>query len=469
VNTHTLLVSAVLTLLTAIAVEISPAQEQSLSIAEAVDTALAKNPGVESASWDRLAASARADAAAFRLYPSLSLSAGYQRLSAVPATSVDFPNPFPPPGTIPLQLPASLNNVFSFGVSLQYPVFAGFRLREALAVARLTADGKLASLETVKRSLVFEVRRSYWEALRAGNNVMLLQQNLDLATANYRLAGEQVASGAATRADLLAAGARRNQAELDLGDAVAMQKRAYLALASQLGADVAELAVSPDPSSTQVPLTLSSRPEEPLYSGIAGPLDEPALIAMALAQRPETRGSAIAAQAAEHGAKLAAAALYPTVAITGNYAYADPNPRVAFQTDPWAFTGTWSLGLQMSYDLGGVAANLKEHTASRLGVSKSRADASNLKSTIVLDVRSCVLTLSRARTDLELIRDMVAQAQENDRVAAQRYEAGTLNEVGRLAADLALLQAQFAVTNKQIDVQIAAADLLRATAMEDLR
>jgi outer membrane protein TolC len=81
-------------------------------------------------------------------------------------------------------------------------------------------------------------------------------------------------------------------------------------------------------------------------------------------------------------------------------------------------------------------------------------------------VRTCVLNLTRARTELQLIKEMVAQAEENARVARQRYEAGTLNELGKLSEDLALLRAQFAVSNKQIDVQIAAADLLRATAME---
>jgi outer membrane protein TolC len=69
------------------------------------------------------------------------------------------------------------------------------------------------------------------------------------------------------------------------------------------------------------------------------------------------------------------------------------------------------------------------------------------------------------RADLALVKEMVIQAEENARVARQRYEAGTLNEVGKLGEELTLLRAQFAVTNKQIDVQIAAADLLRATAL----
>ena len=447
-------------------IQICQAQGPELSIAMAVETALGQNPDVQSANWDWLAASAKANAAGFRLYPSLSLSASYQRLSNLPATAVDFPNESGSP--IHFEIPASLTNVIAFGANLQYPVFAGYRLRESLSIARLTSDGKLSALEMVKRSLLFEVRRSYWEALRADYSVRTLQRNLELMEANYKLMSDKVATGAATEADLLAADTRRKQAQIDLGGAVVLRERAYLLLASQIGWDVADLDMDADPFTAQMPFDLSTQADDPLAPEIAGALDERKLIDMALVRRPETRSSALAAQAAEHSARLAAAPLYPTMAITGGYTIADPNPRVAFQTDPWQFTGTWSLGIQLSYDIGGIPANLEEKKAQELGVKKARADAAKSASAVVLDVRNCVLNLTRAHADLQLISEMVAQAEENVRVAQRRYEAGTLNEVGRLSEQLGLLRAQFAVFNKQIDIQIAAADLLRATALDTL-
>jgi outer membrane protein len=454
-------------LLLAAIVPVSQAQERSLSITEAVQTALENNPSVESANWDRLAASAKAEAAALRLYPSLSLSASYQRLSNLPPGSFEIPNPSGP-GTTSMELPASLRNVFDFGLDLQYPIFAGFRLRETIEIARLSADSKLTALRMVQRSLIFEVRRAYWEALRAGYNVRILQKNLELARSNYKLLVDQVDTGAATRAELLAADTRQKQAEMDLGNAVVLQKKADLQLASRIGWDVSELNVSSEPYDAALPFVLSTSPDQEIFPGIRGELDARSLIRAALAGRPEVRSSVLAQQAAEHSARLAASALFPTVSITGNLALADPNPRVAFQTDPWQFTGTWSLGVQMSYDIGGIPANLQDKKAQQLAVSKYMADASNLRNTIVLDVRSCILNLNRARNDLQLIGEMVAQAEEDARVARQRYEAGTLNEVGRLTGELNLLRARFAVINKQIDVQIASADLLRATAMEEL-
>jgi outer membrane protein TolC len=87
---------------------------------------------------------------------------------------------------------------------------------------------------------------------------------------------------------------------------------------------------------------------------------------------------------------------------------------------------------------------------------------------VALDVRTCLLNLERARRDLALTRDMVQQAEETARVVRLRYGAGSANNLDVLGAELALLRANFAVTNRQIDVQIASADLARAAALDEL-
>ena len=174
------------------------AQASPLSLADAVTMALQNDPSVQSSSWDWLAASAKADAARWRQMPSFSLSAGYQRLSDMPATTLEVP-PYS------FKLPASLTNAFTFAVNMQYQVFAGFRIREAAALADLQAQSKLVGIEMVKRSLMFEVRRAYWEAVRATRNRQTLQKNLELMKSSSLITAQQVAQGTATRADQLAA------------------------------------------------------------------------------------------------------------------------------------------------------------------------------------------------------------------------------------------------------------------------
>jgi outer membrane protein len=450
------ILSAGVFLLLAAAAPFVQSQPSSLSLEEAVRLALLNDPGVESANWDWLATSAKADAADMRKLPSLMLAAGYQRLSELPASSFDMPNPSGP-GTITFSLPESLSNIFTTSVNLQYPVFSGFRIRETASLARLQVENKQLALEMVKRSLIFEVRRAYWEAVRAADNVLTLQKNLEFLGTSQKLTADQASLGTATQADLLTAEMRYQQAQIDLVDGESMQKRTSLLLASLIGGN--------DPAQ---PLALATQPGNTTIAVPEAVLVEGELIERALSHRAECLSASISIQMAERNAKIVKAALLPTVALTGNLTFADPNPRVAFQTDPWLFVGTWSLGLQISYDLGGFPSNRLESQAQFRTLEKSRADLLKQQKAIVLDVRTCLLSLERARRDLALIQGIVQQGEETARVMHLRYNAGSATNLDVLSAELALLRAKFAVTNRQIDVQIAAADLARAAALDEL-
>jgi outer membrane protein len=450
-----LLLSGVLAFGAAAGLGAQTATPPALSIDDAVKTALAKDVGVESASWDWLAASSKADAAWMRMFPSLTAGASYQRLSEM--DPVHF-GPF---------IISSLPDIWTLSVNMQYPIFAGFRIREAANLASLTAQNKLITLEMVKRSLAFEVRRAYWEAVRASANVEMLKKNLDLVAYNRKLLVDQTSLGTVTQGDLLAADMREKQAEMDLADAISFQKRAFLTLASMVGRNSADFNLGSTDTDALTAFALATRAEGAVTFDPGKKLDEKNLIEAALSRRPETRMSSLGVEMAEHSARLAEAPLYPTLSLTGNYTFADPNQRVAFQTDPTVFTGTWALGVALSYDIGSVPANINESIAANRSLSKARSDSMKTLKSVMLDVQTCILNLNRARNDLDLVKGMVAQATENSRVTAQRKNAGAASNLDQLTADLALLRANFAIANKDIDLRIAAADLQRALAGEE--
>jgi len=436
------------------------AQTGTITIEDAVRLSMAADARVQSSHWDALAAAAKAEEARRRQLPSLSLSAGYTRLSDVTSTISLGPT------TIVLD---SLDNAFSLAATMQYPVFAGYRLRESAALAELQSRGKEISIAMVRRALDFETRRAYWEAVRSIYNVRMLQENLNLMQNNLEVVQHQLAQGTVINADLLAAQMRRDQADIDLGNAKTMQQRAFMSLAS-LVAQNGDASLAADPTTL---FALGSTPDTtPELAGPGQPLadsiDAKALAESALRRRPEVQASAIAVDVAEHSKKLAEAPLYPAVNLTGNYTLADPNQRVAFQSDPWKFTGTWSLGVSVSWDIGGIPANLLERQAQDYGIEKSRADKSRQEELIRLDVRSCALAYDQTRRDAAMVARMLDQARENERVTQQRSNAGTASASDLLSAQIARLRSEFTIVNKQIDVQIAAADLCRAAALADL-
>jgi outer membrane protein TolC len=457
----------------AVCIQSLSAEPKALSPEDTVAAALAGDPRVESARWDELSAQEKAKEAELRKLPSLSLSAGYTRLSdlSIPMSSLlgSASKLIPPTyaAMIDSMTLPSLDNEFSLGANMQYPVFAGFRLQESAKLAHLQAEGKGIATEMIKRSIVFEAQRAYWEAKRATKNVTMLKESLDLATQDLDLARKQVAQGTAMKADLLSAQMRADQAQMDLDAGVSAQRRAFWNLAVLVEPTAGSLVPPTADPTPEADYSLTSEPQ-PIPDGRFPTLDEVALIQLALDNRPETRASALSAVAAEIGRKIAEAPLYPTLSISGSYLYADPNPREAFQTDPSLFTGTWALGASLTYDLGGLPANLAEREAQGDAIKKSQADDSRERENVIVDLRTCLQSFLQARKDYSLVSGMIDQAKENERVTEQKVAAGTASDLDLLTARLSRLKVEFSIVNKLIDEQIAAADLERAAAIAKL-
>jgi outer membrane protein len=254
---------------------------------------------------------------------------------------------------------------------------------------------------------------------------------------------------------------RYSKANMDLGDALYFRNQAFMVLASLIGKeDEGTFSYSGQPD--QAPLFhFTTSPDQP--AEFKNP-DEQSMIESALLHRPETRLSAAGVKLAEHSRRMAEAGLYPSVQLTGNYTFADPNQRVGFQTDPWKFTGTWAVGILITYDIGGLPGVISAREAQTCTLLQSKADEEKQKKAVTRDVRSCLMTLARVQRDLRLTTGMVSQAEENLRVISQKYDLGVSGESDLLSAQLGLLQSHSTVMNKQIDVQIAEADLYRATA-----
>ena len=360
-------------------------------------------------------------------------------------------------------------------VSLQYPVFAGFRLQEASRIAELKSTSRAYAMEIVERALLFEVRRGYWEAVRSEAAADMQAKNLAVTEALRQDVREQLSQGLATQADLMNMDRHYEEAQLAASDAAGRRSRACLALATLLGQESVESscfeqAIQDDGAGLPSPYRLASDPAGPTAAASLPAGDLGAMVAKALANRAETRISALSAQIAEHSVKAAQAGLYPTLSLVGDYTYSNPNSRIlvsAFGLSP-GFYGTWEVGLQLSYDIGAVPAAVAQARAAEADVQKAKVEGSKQADAITLDVRASAISLQLARRDIETVRAMVRQADENLRVQQDKQRNGLARAVDVLGAQLALVQTRFAVTSREIDLQIAAADFARAAALDPL-
>ncbi|HET7839653.1 MAG TPA: TolC family protein, partial [Rectinemataceae bacterium] len=342
-------------------------------------------------------------------------------------------------------------------------VFAGFRIKEAIQIAKLQVLGKEAAAELARRALSFEIRRAYWESVRATANEQVLERNLELEKLSRDDVRNLVEQGMATTADSLAEDARYDQTTLALDDSKSLLELALLQLSTLIGDRNAT-----GSAAAEAGYELSSKPGEvpPPAPELAGPVKEAALVEAALANRPESRGAVAALNAANHALVASRADLYPSVLVTGNVSYADPDPRLFPPVDK--FNLTWSAGVRLRYELGGMPGAIERGKAAEADLEKARADIARSRNGIALDVRRCVLALNRSQTSLELTRGLVGQAEESLRVTRQKYDNGLAKNSDVLQAEIAVLRAGFAVESKAIDVEIARADLARAAALGTL-
>jgi len=428
-----------------------------LSVEAAVSLALGTDGRIGGALLDFEASKAKVTEAERRRIPSLSISASYTRLS-----KVDSSITLGPLGTMSIDSP---EDAFAFTANLQYPVFAGFRLRESVRLAELQSMGKELAAQTIRNAVAFETRRAYWETARAGRNVEMLQENLSLMERNRDVVKQRVAQGTVLKADLLSAQARCDQAEMDLDDAEDARERAYLNLEALVSASGGADGKAPVGTAASR-FTLTSKPEDPPLDGriaeiVSDGNDVSPLLREALGSRPETKAAILSEEIAGVGKKLAEAPLYPVLSVNGNLTYANPNSRVYFQATS-AFTGTWNVGVALSYDLGGLPANLVARDAQEVGIRRSGVDRSRQEELITMDVRDCLLSYKRAKRDLGFVTKMLEQAKESERVSAQQVKRGTASDLDLLTVSTARLRNEYAIVNKEIDLQIAAADLRRS-------
>lgn len=452
----------------------SEAAAKPLTVEQAVAAGLAADPGVLSAALDAQSARARAADARDRMLPSLAVSAGYSQLSNEPTFSFgDLPTSAlqalaPYAQTLNALAPVFadlLPNIDQAGdvrVDLQYPIFAGFRIREAAEIAKLQALGKEAAAELTRRALTFEIRRAYWEALRATANVETLRKALELESVVRDEVEGLSAQGMATDAEKLAEDARLDQAKLALDDAQAGKELAFLVLSTLVGDASASSVAAIEYSLGSVPG--SSQPPGGLADSDLADSRLGELVDKALANRPETRAASVALKASLAAGIASKADLYPSLSVIGSISYADPDPRL-FPVQN-LYNLSWSIGARVRYDVGAIPGALERSKAAQADAEKAKADLDRQRNAIVLDLRKCVLALRRARNSLTLTRAMVGQAEEARRAAEAKYENGLARRSEVLQAEMTLLRANLAVESKLIDVEIAQADLVRAGALE---
>jgi len=442
-NTQAIVIIGLLTLLTSTAFA---NEKMVLSVEDCVRIGLDNSKILHASQMRVEAAEARASEAFTYRLPSLTLGASYMRLSEVPPFEVTIS--IPPLTERRMSLWSSILDNYSAKLSLLQPVFTGFRLQSSVRAAEHMAEAAQKDYEREKADAVFSISNTYWGLFRAIESKKVIRESLDLVNAHLKDAQNLRSQGMATRNDVLKVQVQLSEVQYLLIQIENAERLARAALNSFIGL----------PLDTEVePSSNPSAPEKSLPA-----IDS--LIEKALRNRPETGAAEARIRASEAGLTLARSAWFPQLALTAEYLYARPNPRILPAQD--RFDDTWAAGLVLTFDIWTWGRTSHQTAQARAQLDQARDVFSQLKDAVVLELTQVYLDLVNSLEKIEVAEQGVRQARESYRITKEGYTNGVVRTSELQDAEVALLRARLNYTQALVDFEVSRARLRKAVGEE---
>lgn len=412
-----------------------------LDLRAAVERSLAVSPSLAAAHDAVLARQAGRDAASLQYTPSAVASAGYTHSGPVDPGS--FTVDLGAAGTHTVTLPAPLQDSTVFRLALQQPIYTGGRIEAGIAAASAATSAARADEASRRRAVGSSAEQAWWSLVLAGESEKAVAENLAAVSAHRADAQRRLAQGTGTKSELLSwemqevdAGVRRRAAATDLAAA-----RARLNVLLGLPWDAPTEATEPPPPDLD-------------RGGTASPA---AQLDAAFSTRPEIAAARARISAQEAAEAQARAGLLPSLYLTGDLAYDDPNPKAFPQRSGFEFL--WDVGIMASIDVGRVPATLAQIADARAQTAQARESLSQTRDALTLDLIQARFDLEKARDRYDSSAAAVNLAEENQRVQSDRFAAGLALASELADAEAALLSAKLDRFRSRVSWELARAAL----------
>lgn len=412
-----------------------------LGLEECIQLGFARDPGLRSDELEARIGEARLSEMKGQMFPSVALQGSYARLSEVAAGALNIP----PVGTVPF--PAPLVNSTSVRLSVQQPLFTGQRISSSIRQAEALRDAGRGDLDRSRLELRYAITEAYWNLAKARAQEQAIRESAAQLDSHLADARKLLDQGMATNNEVLQAQMRLEDAKIELAGAENLHQLSRVRLSQIIGLPWNTMIEIREP-----PLEKAEAPTEKLEEAIG----------KALASRPELLSSRSRIAAQEASVDQSRSGLFPSVFLTGDYTLANPNQRVFPQSDE--FLGTWSVGIMASIDIGRYPQALAQAEQARDRLAQARENSRKIADAVTTDVIRAYLALTESTQRLASLGSELRQAEENERVAAERFRQGVILASESLDAQALLVRARLRQSQALYDVLIDRAALEKAVA-----
>lgn len=397
------------------------AQETNVSLQEVIQQSLQNNKSVKVAEAAKNTSEYKVQSAKNNRLPDISLSGQYMHLFTT--TNVDIKLPMQSSGG---GMGVEPNQLLLGQASASVPVFAGFKIKNAIKSSELMVDLSNLQIEATKENVVWQTINLYFGLYKTQRSIDVLNENL--VRANQRVKDFQnfLDNGIIARNDLLRAKLQASNVQVAIDEAETQYKNINYRLNLLTGQDESKI-VHVDNVETLKTINQNSQD---------------------YANRTDVKSYDVKNQIADSQIKIAKAAYYPQLAVSAGY--------VAMDIDKVAsVTNATNIGVGLKYDLSSLYKNKAE-----VEIAKAQKLENEMQKETTIDKAKVEINEAFQKYDLakkknNVYKEAVEQANENYRIVKDKNDNGLADTNDLLEADVQQLQAKINQVVGDADEQLA--------------
>lgn len=397
------------------------AQETNVSLQEVIQQSLQNNKSVKVAEAAKNTSEYKVQSAKNNRLPDISLSGQYMHLFTT--TNVDIKLPMQSSGG---GMGVEPSQLLLGQASASVPVFAGFKIKNAIKSSELMVDLSNLQIEATKENVVWQAINLYFGLYKTQRSIDVLNENL--VRANQRVKDFQnfLDNGIIARNDLLRAKLQASNVQVAIDEAETQYKNINYRLNLLTGQDETKI-VHVDNVETLKTINQNSQD---------------------YVNRTDVKSYDVKNQIADSQIKIAKAAYYPQLAVSAGY--------VAMDIDKVAsVTNATNVGVGLKYDLSSLYKNKAE-----VEIAKAQKLENEMQKETTIDKAKVEMNEAFQKYDLakkknNVYKEAVEQANENYRIVKDKNDNGLADTDDLLEADVQQLQAKINQVVGDADEQLA--------------
>ena len=402
-------------------------QSKKLTLSESIEFGIKNSKDLKISQSKVISSDAKVSEINSMFLPQFKFMANYTRLSDnVPPFEVV--TPFLP---TPIKISDPVLDNYNLKLSLQQPLFTGFRLSSSKKAAENNFNAAESEYSMEMNDAAFNIHSTFWNYYRAQEVKDLLFNSLKQIENHLNDTKNFLENGLATQNDYLKLQVQYSNTKLQLIEAENNLEVARAVFNKALGLPLeSPTEISADELSTQ----------SEKYN-----LED--LINEAKANRDELESLAFRLKAAEENITSARSGWFPSIY------FSNPNARYQPLVDRW--NDTWDVGVTLNWDIWDWGfTSSKTIQAEELAV-QTRTSLESLNDNIEVEVYQSYLNIVKAKEKVDVSKLSLEQASENYRITSEKYNEQLATSTDLIDAEVSELQAATNLTSSLIEYNLA--------------